>query len=43
MNAVGGADKLFDASGKLANDGSRKLLQHFIEALANWVAIYIKS
>jgi chromate reductase len=36
---IGGADKLFDASGKLANEGTRKFLQHFIEAFANWVAI----
>ena len=40
---IGGADKLFDASGKLANDGTRKFLQQFIEAFANWVAINTKS
>jgi len=40
---IGGADKLFDARGKLANDGTRKSLQQFIEAFANWVAINTKS
>ena len=40
---IGGADKLFDASGKLANDGTRKFLQQFIEAFTNWVAINTKS
>ncbi len=40
---IGGADKLFDASGKLASDGTRKFLQQFIEAFANWVAIHTKS
>jgi len=40
---IGGADKLFDASGKLANDGTRKFLQQFIKAFANWVAINTKS
>ena len=39
---IGGADKLFDASGKLANDGTRKFLQQFIEAFANWIAINTK-
>jgi chromate reductase, NAD(P)H dehydrogenase (quinone) len=35
---IGGADKLFDASGKLTNDGTRKFLQQFIQAFANWIA-----
>ena len=39
---IGGADKLFDATGKLANDGTRKHLQNFIEAFANWVALHAK-
>ena len=39
---IGGADKLFDASGKLANDGTRKFLQQFIEVFANWVAVHAK-
>jgi len=40
---IGGADKLFDASGKLANDGTRNFLRQFIEAFANWIAINTKS
>jgi chromate reductase, NAD(P)H dehydrogenase (quinone) len=36
---IGGADKLFDASGKLVNDGSRAFLQQFVEAFAKWVAV----
>jgi chromate reductase len=35
---LGGADKLFDASGKLANDGTRKFLQQFMQAFADWIA-----
>ncbi len=35
---IGGADKLFDASGKLANDGTRKFLQQFMAAFGDWVA-----
>ncbi len=40
---VGGADKLFDASGKLANDATRKFLQNFIEAFAKWIEVHIKA
>ena len=40
---IGGADKLFDASGKLINDGSRAFLQQFVEAFAKWIAINTKS
>lgn len=36
---IGGADKLFDASGTLVNDGSRAFLQQFVEAFAKWVAV----
>lgn len=39
---IGGADKLFDSSGKLANDATRNFLQNFIEAFANWVAVHSK-
>ena len=35
---LGGADKLFDAAGKLTNDGTRKFLQGFMQAYAAWVA-----
>ena len=34
---LGAADKLFDATGKLVNDGTRKFLQGFMEAFAAWV------
>lgn len=32
----GGADKLFDASGKLTNDNARKYLQGFMQSFAAW-------
>ena len=35
---IGGADKLFDATGKLANDGTRKFLQQFMQAFDAWIA-----
>ena len=35
---IGGADKLFDASGKLVNEGTRKFLRGFMQAFAEWVA-----
>ncbi len=35
---LGGADKLFDANGKLINDGTRKFLQSFLQAFASWIA-----
>src|ERR1700688_4224611 len=34
---VGHADKLFDKHGKLVSDGTRKFLQEFMQAFANWV------
>lgn len=34
---LGGADKLFDADGKLINDGTRKFLQGFMQAYAAWI------
>jgi chromate reductase, NAD(P)H dehydrogenase (quinone) len=40
---IGGADKLFDTSGKLINDGTRKFLQSFMQAYAAWVAANAKS
>ncbi len=40
---LGGADKLFDASGKLSNDGTRKFLQGFMQAYAAWVTANAKS
>ena len=40
---IGHADKLFDASGKLVNDGTRKFLEGFMQAYAAWVAANAKS
>jgi chromate reductase, NAD(P)H dehydrogenase (quinone) len=40
---IGGADKLFDANGKLVNDGTRKLLQGFMQAYEAWITANIKS
>lgn len=40
---VGGADKLFDASGNLVNFATRNFLQNFIEAFASWIAIQAKA
>jgi chromate reductase len=34
---IGGADKLFDANGKITNDGTRSFLTKFMEAFAAWV------
>jgi chromate reductase len=34
---LGGADKLFDAHGKLANNDTRKFLESFMEAYALWI------
>jgi len=34
---IGGADKLFDASGNIANDGTRGFLTKFLDAYAAWV------
>jgi chromate reductase len=39
---LGGADKLFDADGKLINDGTRKFLAAFMQAYAAWVATNAK-
>ena len=40
---IGGADKLFDGSGKLANEGTRKFLQQFMQAFAEWITANIKG
>ena len=34
---LGGADKYFGADGKLANDGTRKFLESFMQAYAAWI------
>lgn len=40
---IGGADKLFDANGKLANDGTHKFLQDFVQAFGAWITANSKS
>jgi chromate reductase len=39
---LGGADKLFDERGKLANAGTRKFLQDFMQAFEAWITANIK-
>ncbi len=34
---IGGADKLFDAQGKLINDSTRTFVQKYLDALAAWI------
>jgi chromate reductase, NAD(P)H dehydrogenase (quinone) len=40
---LGGADKFFDADGKLTNTGTRDFLQKFMVSFADWVASNTKS
>ncbi len=40
---LGGADKLFDAQGRLVNEGTRKFLQNFMQAFSEWTAANSKS
>jgi len=40
---LGHADKLFDANGKLSNDGTRKFLEDFMQAYAAWITANSKS
>ena len=39
---IGGAAKLFDEAGKLANPGTREFLQKFMQAFAAWIDANIK-
>lgn len=39
---VGGADKLFDADGKLVNEGTRKFLQQSMHAFEAWIVANTK-
>lgn len=36
---IGGADKLFDASGNLINDSTREFLRTFVSAFAAWIEL----
>ena len=40
---IGSADKLFDESGKLINDGTRKFMQQFMQAFSAWITANVKS
>ena len=40
---LGGADKLFDADGKLINDRTRTFLQKFMQAFAEWIGANSKN
>jgi hypothetical protein len=40
---IGGADKLFDANGKLINEGTRKFLQGFMQAYDSWITANSKA
>lgn len=39
---IGGADKLFDANGKLSDVSARKFLQGFMQSFAVWIATCVK-
>ncbi|MGZ3408980.1 MAG: NADPH-dependent FMN reductase [Xanthobacteraceae bacterium] len=34
---IGGADKLFDASGNLTNDGTKKFLKEYLDTFSAWI------
>jgi chromate reductase len=40
---LGAADKLFGRDGKLANDGTRKFLQGFMQGFAEWIQANTRS
>jgi chromate reductase len=40
---IGGVANLFDADGKLTNDGTRDFLRTFMEAFAAWIEIHAKG
>lgn len=40
---IGAADKLFDAAGKLTNEDTRKFLEGFLRAFADWIKANSKS
>jgi chromate reductase len=40
---LGHVDKLFDATGQLANDGTQKFLQGFLQAYAAWIVANAKA
>lgn len=40
---IGHADKLFDQQGKLVNEGTRKFLQDFMRAFAEWTSSNLRA
>jgi chromate reductase, NAD(P)H dehydrogenase (quinone) len=40
---IGQINKLFDEQGRLVNDGTRKFLQAFMQAFANWVETIVSQ
>ena len=40
---IGGVAELFDASGDLTNEGTRKFLTSVMESFAAWVASKVKA
>jgi chromate reductase, NAD(P)H dehydrogenase (quinone) len=40
---IGGADKLFDAAGKLTNAATREFLEKYIRAFAEWIDIHVRQ
>jgi len=40
---IGGADKLFDASGNLTSESTREFLKKFIDAFAAWIELHLAA
>lgn len=40
---IGGAHQLFDADGRITNDGTRDFLKSFAQAFAGWVDTHVKA
>jgi chromate reductase, NAD(P)H dehydrogenase (quinone) len=38
---IGGANKLFDASGNLTNDSTGDFLRKFVESFAHWIEVIL--
>jgi chromate reductase len=40
---IGGADKLFDANGKLTSEPTREFLKKFVDAFQQWIELQLRS
>jgi chromate reductase len=40
---IGGADKLFDASGTLTSESTREFFKKFVDAFGQWIALNLKA